>query len=114
MKRTDTFKIKTIHGAGHISAASRLVRSLMGVEWGDIDSTATELTVTYDDYWITRSSITSALKGIGVTCKVFSVLTKHSSIIDHLESRTTQKIMFCNQEYRHDVLRSPKPVCGCC
>jgi hypothetical protein len=114
MKRTDTFKIETIAGIGHISAASHLVRSLIGVEWGDINSTATELTVTYDDCWITRHDISSALKGICVTCKIFATSIKPSNAADRPESRAAQKIRLRKQEYHREFLRSPKPVCSCC
>jgi hypothetical protein len=114
MKRTDTFKIGTGAGTSHISAASRLVRSLMGVEWGDINSAATELTVTYDDRWITRPGIASALKGIGVTCKIFATPAKSSNTAERPESRAAKKIRLRRQDYLCDCLRLPKPVCGCC
>jgi hypothetical protein len=94
MKRTDTFKIETGAGTGHISAASRLVRSLMGVEWGDINSAATELIVTYDDCLITRLGIASALKGIGITCKIFVTPAKPSNDADTPENRAAQKIRY--------------------
>jgi hypothetical protein len=114
MKKIDIFQIETVFGTGHISAASRLVRSLMGVEWGDLNSTATELIVTYDDRWITRPGIASALNSMGVTCKYFPVSEKSSSIAVRPESRAAQKIRLRKQEYRCNCLRSPKPVCGCC
>jgi hypothetical protein len=114
MKKTDTFKIETGAGTSHISAASRLVRSLMGVEWGDINSAATVLTVSYDDRWITRSGTASALRGIGVTRKIFATPAKPSNDADTPESRAAQKIRLRKQERRRECLRSPKPVCGCC
>jgi hypothetical protein len=87
MKKTDTFQIETQAGTGHISAASRLIRSLIGVERGDINSTATELTVTYDGRGITRPGIASALNSMGVTCKYFPVPENPSNITDRPESR---------------------------
>lgn len=114
MKKTDTFQIETVAETGHISAASRLVRSLMGVEWGDINSTATELTVTYDDHWITRPGIASALNGMGVTCKYFPGPETPSNIIDRAESRADQKIRLHKQKCLRDSLCLPRPICSCC
>jgi hypothetical protein len=74
MKMTNIFKIETSVGISHISATSRFVRSLMGVVWGDINGAATELTVIYDNRLITRSGIASALKSIGVICKIFATI----------------------------------------
>jgi hypothetical protein len=99
-----------------MSVASRLIRSLIGVEWGDINSAATELTVTYDDCWITRSGIATALKSIGVSCKIFAVPTpaKPPSIADRSESRVAQKIRYHKEGYRRNALRSPHLVCCWC
>jgi hypothetical protein len=113
MKRTDTFQIENGTKAGQMSAAVRRIRSLMGVTWGDINSTATELTVTYDDLLITRSGIASNLKSMAVICIIFFAPTKSSSIECHSESRAVQKINFHKQGYRCHILYSPDAVCGC-
>jgi hypothetical protein len=113
MKKTDMFKIETVTGIGHISTAARLVRSLMGVEWGDVNSVATELTVTYDDCWITSSGIALALMGIGVTCKIFAAPARLADSAERIENRTAKKIKVRKQEYRCESLRSPKLICGC-
>jgi hypothetical protein len=114
MKKTDTFKIEIAAGTGNTSAAISLVCGLTGVEWSGINSAAAELTVTYDDCWITRSGIASALRGIGVICKIFAAPAKPSNDTDTPESRAAQKIRLRKQERRRECLRSPKPVCRCC
>jgi hypothetical protein len=103
MQRTDTFRVEKSIGNGGIGAACRLAIFLPGVMWSNLNISATELSVTYDDSRITLPGIISALNNIGVAVLFLPSQTIPADAYINPANRTIRRFRSYKETSRYAV-----------